>query len=138
MKRLKTLLLVSLLLIMPIGFASGVVSADTSLDRLCGGYDLNDENSQAPEICWENAVTTNESTGDNRLFTFLGEVVSILLYALGIVTVIAVIIGGVMYTTSTGDPQKTTRARNTIIYALIGLVVAVVSQLIILFVLDRI
>ncbi len=41
----------------------------------------------------------------------------------GALAVVFVIIGGIKYATSSGDPQAATKARNTILYALIGLVV---------------
>jgi hypothetical protein len=41
----------------------------------------------------------------------------------GIVTVIFIIIGGIQYATSSGDSQAVSRAKDTILYAIIGLVV---------------
>ena len=55
----------------------------------------------------------------------------------GIVAVIFVIMSGYRYVTSSGDPQKTTAARSTLIYALVGLVVIIVAQSIVLLVLNR-
>lgn len=63
-----------------------------------------------------------------NLFTFIGSVGA----------VIMVIIGGFKYVTSSGDPQSTGSARNTIIYSLVGLVVIILARFIVLFVLDRI
>ena len=105
------------------------------LEELCSRYDPDDDD--APEVCREDSATRGETAQDNRIVSFLGEVISIMLYALGIISVIAVIVGGFFYITSGGDPQRTQRAKNTILYALIGVVVAVAAQLIILFVLDR-
>jgi len=55
----------------------------------------------------------------------------------GIVAVIFIMISGLRYITSSGDPQKTKSARNTLIYALAGLAVIAVAQAIILLVLSR-
>lgn len=41
----------------------------------------------------------------------------------GIVTVIFIIVGGIQYVTSNGEPQSVSRAKDTILYAIIGLVV---------------
>lgn len=41
----------------------------------------------------------------------------------GIIATIVIIIGGVFYMTSQGDPSKLAKAKNTIIYAAIGLIV---------------
>lgn len=56
---------------------------------------------------------------------------------IGLVAVLAVgvmIFGGIMYTTSVGDAQKAYRARNIIIYGLVGLVVSILAYSIVLFV----
>ncbi len=68
----------------------------------------------------------------------LKDVINIMLYLAGTIAVIMMVIGGLRYITSDGDPQKATTARLTIIYALVGLVVAVLSFSIVNFVLGRI
>ena len=67
--------------------------------------------------------------------TTIGEVVNIFLYFVGAVAVIVVIWGGFQYITSSGDSQKATTAKNTIMYAVIGLVVAIFAYAIVNFVL---
>ena len=67
--------------------------------------------------------------------TTIGEVVNIFLYFVGAVAVIVVIWGGILYTTSSGDSSKVTTAKNTIMYAVIGLVVAIFAYAIVNFVL---
>lgn len=60
--------------------------------------------------------------------------------ALGIfaaVAVLIIVIAGLNFVYAQGDPQKVTKARNTIIYALIGLGVAVSAELIVTFVLGK-
>lgn len=54
-------------------------------------------------------------------------VVNTLLFVIGIISVIMIIIGGIMYTTSAGDSGAVTKAKNTILYAVIGLVVALLA-----------
>lgn len=50
------------------------------------------------------------------------------------VATIAVIVAGINYMTSRGDPQKTANAKNTIIYAVVGVVVAALATSIIRFI----
>jgi hypothetical protein len=64
-----------------------------------------------------------KSTG-NDIGTIINKVVNVLLYVLGIIAVIMMIIGGIRYTTSQGDAKQVADAKNTILYAVIGLVVA--------------
>lgn len=54
-----------------------------------------------------------------------------------VVAVIVVVVAGIQYSTSTGDPQSVTRAKNAIIYAIAGLVVVAMAFVITSFVLGR-
>lgn len=71
----------------------------------------------------------------------LGVVASNLLTTIaamvGVLAVIGIIIGGVQYAISAGDAGKVKRAKNTIMYSLIGLAVALLSWAIVNFVLGN-
>jgi len=54
-------------------------------------------------------------------------IINVLLFIVGILCVIMIIFGGIRYTTSTGDKTRVDAAKNTIIYAVVGLVVAIVA-----------
>jgi hypothetical protein len=69
---------------------------------------------------------------------FIKNLVNILLYVLGAVAVIVIIFAGIFYTTSGGDAASVTKAKNTLLYAVIGLVVALISYAIVNFVLTNI
>lgn len=56
----------------------------------------------------------------------------------GVISVIMIIIGGLKYITSAGDSSNITSAKNTILYAVIGLVIVVLAQAIVLYVLDEV
>lgn len=58
-------------------------------------------------------------------------VVNLLLFLIGIIAVIAIIIGGIRYTTSNGDAGQTKAAKDTILYAVIGLIVAIMAYAIV-------
>jgi hypothetical protein len=64
-------------------------------------------------------------------------VISLLSFVIGVVAVIMIIIGGFKYITSAGDAGKVTSAKNTILYAVIGLVVVALAQVIVRFVLQK-
>lgn len=64
-------------------------------------------------------------------------VVNWMLFAVGIIAVIMLIWGGIKYATSAGDSSKVTSAKNTILYAIVGLVVAVLAFAIVNFVVDN-
>ncbi|HET7827358.1 MAG TPA: pilin [Candidatus Saccharimonadales bacterium] len=64
-------------------------------------------------------------------------VVNILSVVVGIVAVIMIIVAGFRYVTSGGKQESVTGAKNTILYAVIGLVVVALAQVIVRFVLTR-
>jgi hypothetical protein len=85
------------------------------------------------------AVCSTKTTGDplvgpNGLISKVTRVIALLA---GIGAVIIIIIGGFMYITSGGDSGKVSRAKDTLIYAVVGLIVIVMSQTVIIFVIDR-
>lgn len=66
---------------------------------------------------------------------FAKKIVNLLLYVLGAVAVIMIVLGGIRYTTSNGEAAHVKAAKDTIMYAVIGLVVAVMAYAIVNFVL---
>lgn len=65
------------------------------------------------------------------------NIVNILSAIVGVAAVIMVIIGGFRYITASGDSNSINSAKNTIIYAVIGAVIATLAQVIVRFVLSR-
>ena len=57
---------------------------------------------------------------------------------IGAVAVVIIIIAGISLITSNGDPEAVTKARQTILFASIGLIIAVSAEIIISFVLTRV
>jgi hypothetical protein len=69
--------------------------------------------------------------------SLVDDVINIFSWVVGVVSVIMIIFGGFKYITSGGDAGKVTSAKNTILYALVGLVIAALAQVIVLFVLGN-
>lgn len=61
----------------------------------------------------------------------VGNIVSILIWSVGVIAIIVLLLGAYRYTTSAGDANKLKGAKDTIIYALIGIAVAVLAQVIV-------
>lgn len=57
-----------------------------------------------------------------------------LLFILGAISVIMIIVGGLRYVISGGDSAAVTAAKNTILYAIVGVIVAILAYAIINFV----
>lgn len=73
--------------------------------------------------------------GADGIFT---RITNTALYAVGAISVIMLIWGGLRYVISGGDGKKVTDAKNTILYALIGLILAFLAYAIVNFVLNTI
>ena len=67
----------------------------------------------------------------------ISTIVNVLLFIVGAIAVVMIIIGGIMYATSAGDAGQVTKAKNTIFYAVIGLVVAFMAFAIVQFVVTK-
>ena len=65
------------------------------------------------------------------------RVVNIMLFIIGAVSVIMLILGGIRYTLSGGDQTAVTSAKNTILYAIVGIIVAIFAYAIVNFVLNQ-
>ncbi len=78
------------------------------------------------------------TTGTEKveLGTIIKNVINGLLYVVGALAVIMLVWGGIRYTTSAGNSNSVSAAKNTILYAIIGLVVAFLAYAIVNWVLD--
>lgn len=83
----------------------------------------------------------NSAQGKDQSADLFGEsgifrtITNVLLFLIGAVSVIMLIIGGIRYTISGGDSTAVTSAKNTILYAVIGIIVALLAFAIVNFVL---
>ena len=132
-----------MLLMMPVMFYSlgGPVVAEDVMDQTIFCYDIRGNEKTGPDrpaICDD--LLRNQTAKDNVLVGpngIITKTTQALVYISGVLAMIMLIIAGYMYVFSSGNADSTSRARSTMIYAIVGLVVAVVAQLIVLFVLGR-
>lgn len=68
---------------------------------------------------------------------FVDKFINVFIWVIGGVAVIMFIIGGLRYVLSGGDPKATQDAKNTLLYALIGIVIALAAGVIVKFVIAR-
>ena len=138
MSKLITRIIATLSLIaamaLPVMVPAAVYAADstngTSPDisgGLCAGANL----STAP------ATNCTPDASGSTVNTLIATVINILSLVVGVVAVIMIIVGGLKYITSGGDSGNITGAKNTILYAIIGLVFVALAQVIVRFVLGR-
>lgn len=85
--------------------------------------------------CSNTGNTPDTLFGQDSIFT---TVVNVLLFVIGAISVVMLIIGGIRYTVSAGDSGNVTAAKNTILYAIVGLVIAFLAFAIVNWVLGAI
>lgn len=78
------------------------------------------------------------SSNQNDLMTQANTIINVVIGVIGFVAVAFIIFGGVQYTTSAGDPGKVKKAKDTILYGIIGLVVSMLAYAIVNFVLANV
>lgn len=81
-----------------------------------------------------NDVGGNDAGNSISLGDRIKTVVNILLYILGAIAVVMIVIGGVRYTTSNGDSSAIKGAKDTILYSVVGLIIAIMAYAIVNFV----
>ena len=129
-KKIKTTL-ISLMaaaaLIVPLAVPASVYAA-TLTESLCGGTGLTLSEDGGDCVNADAETTVNDT---------ISLALNIFSAIVGIIAVVMIIVGGVKYITSQGESANITSAKNTILYALVGLVVVALAQVIVRFVLNR-
>lgn len=106
-----------------------VASADnTILNNVCSGSNFDTSGG---------ATDCNDSGTGGGLDSILRKVIQIFSVIVGFVAVVMIIVGGIKYITSGGDSGNISGAKNTIIYAVIGLIIVVFAQVLVHYVLKN-
>ena len=88
------------------------------------------------DVCKQAAQ--GSATAQNPIINLIKTVIQILSIAIGVISVIMIMVAGLRMIASNGDSQTISSSRNAILYAIVGIFVAIFAQGIVLFVLDRI
>ena len=117
------------LFVAPIAVVQSTVSGQADIQSsLCEGADL--------QFGGDSDCTQDGEVPEERINTLIADIVDIISVIVGIVAVIMIIYGGFRYITSGGDSGNVSNAKNTILYAIIGLIIVALAQFIVKFVLN--
>lgn len=100
--------------------APSVVSAESVMGEIC-------KNDNQSVLCKEQKTD---------LMGYVKIITNTLLFILGVLSVVMIIYGGITYTISAGDAKQVEKAKGTILYSVIGLIVAILAGAIVNFVLN--
>ncbi|HZP55294.1 MAG TPA: pilin [Candidatus Saccharimonadales bacterium] len=95
---------------------------------LCAGVNLDVNNPDCNTV----------NTAAEQINAFIRSAINLLSIIVGVVAVTMIIIGGLRYITSGGSDTGVTSAKNTILYAIIGLIIVALAQIIVRFVLKQV
>lgn len=126
-KKIRSLLLSTLLIagfVSPLSLAQVAVAAP--IDDACAGLEVT------------GAGDCNKDASNLIFIKQVQNIINILSILVGVVSVIMIIVGGFRYIISNGDTNGVSGAKNTILYAIVGLVVVMFAQVIVRFVLTNV
>jgi Type IV secretion system pilin len=120
-------------------FAAPVVVATPSASAACSSIanKVSEGANGAATGNNSNDCGTGNGVDNNSIARAANGIVNIFSLIVGIVAVIMIIYGGFRYITSGGDSGKVGNAKNSLIYAVVGLIVVAMAQLIVRFVLTQ-
>jgi hypothetical protein len=124
-QRIKYLLAATLLGTALLGSAPLAFAASQSQADACAGLSQLDTSSNC---------NTDSSGGISHLISVVINILSIIV---GFIAVIMLIVGGLRFITSGGEASNTASARNTILYALVGVVIVALAQALVHFVIAK-
>lgn len=84
------------------------------------------------------AAKPSDTAVPGGLGSFFGKAADILLYLTGALAVLIIIFGGLRYVTSTGDAARVKSAKDTIVYGIIGVVVAILAYAVVKFITNNV
>jgi hypothetical protein len=127
-KRILITLSASFGLLAPAVLPATVFAAPTDTQSgLCAGANLTTDTS----------ATCDTKTSGDSVDKLIKNIIDLFSLVVGVIAVIMIIVGGLKYITSGGDSGNVTGAKNTILYAVVGLIVVALAQVIVRFVLNE-
>ena len=117
-KKITPLLVVAIFAVLAFSLPASAAGVDVLQEACSGGGDS--------EVC----------SSSGSLDDLWHNITNALVYVIGAIAVVMIAVGGFRYTTANGDQSQITSAKNTLIYAIAGLLLAVAAGGIVNFVLD--
>jgi heme/copper-type cytochrome/quinol oxidase subunit 2 len=121
-----SILISGVILLAPLAMATPASALfENSKQSACSGLQLN----ETPADC--------SARAGGAINSLLSTAINIFSIVIGVIAVVMIIVAGLKYITSSGDPNSTASAKNTLLFAIIGLIIVVLAQVIVRFVLQR-
>lgn len=118
------------ILVLTVSIVPATAQENDLIGGLCTGAELEFS---------ENPTGDCNSNGDatEKINDLIRSVINLLSVIVGVIAVIMIIVGGLRYITSGGNDTSVTSAKNTILYAVIGLIIVALAQVLVRFTLNQ-
>ena len=134
LKKIKTIIMAAIL---PLAMSAPLVLAPAA-SAACSSTQQGIVEGVNAAVSDTSAAGCNTGSNSKDFKKVAADIVNVLSVIVGIIAVIMIIVGGFRYITSGGDSGNVSSAKNTLIYAIVGLVIVALAQFIVHFVLDAI
>lgn len=122
--------LVALAALVAMGIVQPLPASAQYAGQLCDGSNL--------KLTSDPSVSCSTGGPTGKLNNLVANIVNLITIIIGIIAVIMILIGGFKFITSNGDSNRIASARQTIIYAIVGLVIVALAQVIVRFILNKV
>lgn len=131
--KLKTLAVAFALVFSSLVGVSAVATADTYAECKCPAGSYKGEGASCTSLA-ECNIPTDAPGMEKELVPRVIDIINAIVGVVSLLAIIVIVIGGILFVTSTGEAAKVTRAKNTIIYGVVGLVISLLAFAIVSFV----
>jgi hypothetical protein len=119
-----------ILLMSQTSYAVNINKSNSKVDSICA-----QAGAASSAYCQDTKSATNQVYGKHGAIVITSYIIA---SVAGVAAIIVIVIGGIRFMVSGGDPSSVASARNSIIYALVGLILIAASETIFVYVLDKI
>jgi hypothetical protein len=130
----KLIALISLVLLFlaPASLLAGQASAVDIFTHTCGSG----ANFSSTGVC--KSVKQQQTSGSSPIITVIRDVIDVISFLIGAASIIGILISSIRLISASGDPQAIATARSGLAYSLVGIAIATLAQVIVVFVLDNV
>ena len=122
-----------------VGVCSLTIAPNEAYGVTCPPGSLNyDETGGTPVSSYAECNIPIEGPNEPGLMDRVVDIINVIAGVVGVVAIAVIVLGGILFVTSTGDAAKVQRAKNTVLYGVIGLVISLLAFAIVNFVLNSI
>ena len=124
-----------LLILVPLAADGGLASANNSLIPVCNSGNNTGTDASGTDVCKD---VNAQGTNSNPIIKILKVAIDIVSFIAGAAAIILIMVSALRFITAGGDSAKVAQARGALTYALVGIAITALAQIIVEFVLNKV